>query len=46
VSDIQIQNLIDLGYDISEILELFDNPRLLNNQLDFIELGCNDDFEL
>ena len=46
VKEDEIQQLFDAGYETTEIEELLEYPVLLHKQLDFIELGCDDDFEL
>jgi glucosamine 6-phosphate synthetase-like amidotransferase/phosphosugar isomerase protein len=40
-----IQVLLDMDYDTDEILELLECPKLLHQQLEFFEIGC-DDFDL
>jgi glucosamine--fructose-6-phosphate aminotransferase (isomerizing) len=46
VKEDEIQQLFDAGYETTEIEEMLEYPVLLHKQLDFIDLGCNDDFEL
>jgi hypothetical protein len=46
VSTDEVQDALDSGFTVDEILDMLENPKAPNNHLDFIELGCNDDFEL
>jgi len=46
VKEDEIQQLFDAGYETTEIEEMLEYPVLLQKHLDFIELDCDDDFEL
>jgi hypothetical protein len=46
VSTDEVQDTLDSGFSVDEILEMLESPNAPNNHLDFIDLDCNDDFEL